>query len=72
MNRERISSIEKRLQELESERARLIRELESLKADSPGEMVDRFGTRALEKVPSGAEEKISLFLSLFRSRKDLT
>ena len=71
MNRERISSIEKRLQELESERARLIRELESLKADSPGEMVDRFGTRALEKVPSGAEEKISLFLSLFRSRKDL-
>lgn len=71
MNRERISSIEKRLQELESERALLIRELESLKADSPGETVDKFGTRALEKVPSRAEEKISLFLSLFRSRKDL-
>ena len=65
----RIDEIKARLAELEQERQSLLQELESLSTarTSPG----LFGVSASEKPVTTQEERIALFMRLFRCRDDV-
>lgn len=71
MDQERIEYIEKRLLEIESEKAKLADELAFLKSKYSNISIHLRGVPSLEEAPSGVNGKISLFLWLFRGRKDL-
>jgi superfamily II DNA or RNA helicase len=65
----RIGAIKARLGELEQERVRLLQEMESLSAAGPS--CGLFGVPAHEGPLSSAEERIALFMRLFRCRDDV-
>ena len=70
---EKISEIEKRLEDLEKSKQQLLVELRSLR-ESPmteGSLPPLLGTIAREHAPSSPEEKVDLFLSLFRGRESV-
>src|ERR1035437_2605824 len=70
---QRISKIEARLSELEGERKRLVVELTTLQSStrSPDELPVLMGLPALPSPPQTPDEKVDLFLSLFRARESV-
>ena len=70
---QRISEIEARLSELEGERKRLVVELTTLQSStrSPDELPALKGLPALPSPPQTPDEKVDLFLSLFRARESV-
>ncbi len=70
---QRISEIEARLSELEGERKRLVVELTTLQSStrSPDELPALMGLPALPSPPQTPDEKVDLFLSLFRARESV-
>jgi len=69
----RIRGIEVRLAELDAEKGRLIAELNTLQTESraPDELPPVMGVPASPAVPQTSEEKIELFLRLFRARESV-
>ena len=69
----RIREVEIRLSELDAERKRLAAELTVLQstARAPDELPPLLGIPASPNVPQTSEEKIALFLSLFRARESV-
>src|SRR3989344_7535812 len=69
----RIREVEARLEELAGERNRLIGELASLRTASPTleGLPALLGTPVSACVPQSSEEKIVLFLKLFRARESV-
>src|SRR3989338_1386232 len=69
----RIREVEARLEELAGERNRLVGELTSLRAASPTleELPALLGTPVSACVPQSSEEKVALFLKLFRARESV-
>lgn len=69
-NTDRITTIKSELQQLESRRQVLLSELRKLMSkDSEAEISTTFlGEKAFDKEPETPEEKIWLFLKLFRCR----
>jgi len=68
---ERIKNLESRLQQIDSERSRIVEELLSLQASALNQSAPLIGSQASNKTPDTGEDKISLFLSLFRCRKSV-
>ena len=70
---QRISEIEARLSELEGERKRLVVELTTLQSStrSPDELPALMGLPALSSPPETPDEKVGLFLCLFRARESV-
>ena len=72
-----IRKIEERLATLDEERAKLVLQLNSLKneslADAPTNkpLPPLLGRKSLEQTPLRPEEKVALFLKLFRCRSDV-
>ncbi len=69
----RIREVEARLEELAGERNRLVGELASLRAASPmlEELPAVLGTPGSARAPQSSEEKVALFLKLFRARESV-
>lgn len=69
----RIAEIERRFSELQVERQKLLAEMAFLQDDEQLTMavLEPVGTPAAEKTPVASEEKIDLFLKLFRARKSI-
>jgi superfamily II DNA or RNA helicase len=65
-----IAALRQRLKELDDERKELLARLDRLKDESPPQ-VTPLGFPAATKAPATAEEKVALFLSLFRCREDV-
>ena len=65
----RIEAIKARLAELELEKASLLKEMEDLSASRPSP--DVLGVPASERPLSTPEERIALFVRLFRCREDV-
>jgi hypothetical protein len=65
----RIDAIKTRLAEIEQERASLLQEMETLSAASPS--CGLFGVAASEQPLTTSEERIALFMRLFRCRDDI-
>lgn len=68
---EGIKNLELRLQQIDSERSRIVEELLSLQAAALNQPAPLAGSQASEKTPDTSEDKINLFLSLFRCRKSV-
>ena len=68
---ERAKNLELRLQQLDSERSRIIEELLSLQAATLNQPAPLAGSQASNKTPDTSDDKINLFLSLFRCRKSV-
>jgi superfamily II DNA or RNA helicase len=69
MENRRIEAIKARLAELELERTSLLKEMEDLSA--PCRSPDALGVPASERPLSTPEERIALFMRLFRCREDI-
>lgn len=69
----RIKEIEVRLEAIAAERGRLVAELANLRAADPleNELPALLGTPVISKTPDSPDEKISLFLKLFRARESV-
>lgn len=69
----RISAIESRLEELADERNVLVSELAKLRTVAPadGELPAVRGCPAIAKTPESSDEKVALFLKLFRARESV-
>jgi superfamily II DNA or RNA helicase len=65
----RIETIKARLAELEREKASLLKEMEDLSAPCPSP--DALGVPASERLLSTPEERLALFVRLFRCREDV-
>jgi hypothetical protein len=67
----KIREIEAKLEQLDLDRKRLLTELTDLRASRPSsqELPPLVGTLAAPNVPKSSEEKVALFLSLFRARE---
>ena len=65
----RIDVIKARLAELEQEKTSLLQEMETLSPASPS--CGLFGVQASEQPPTTSEERIALFMRLFRCRDDV-
>lgn len=72
-NEHRITAIKSELQQIESRREVLLSELKELTSqDAEAEISATFlGEKAFDKAPETPEEKIQLFLRLFRCRSDV-
>jgi hypothetical protein len=73
-----VTSLEKRLREIEDEREKLLADLRALRQVQPkwGHPSKQgcphfLGSPAASRVPATSEEKVALFLSLFRCRQDV-
>jgi len=64
------AALRQRLKELDDERNELLVRLDRLK-DEPSPQATPLGLPAVAKAPATAEEKVALFLSLFRCREDV-
>ncbi|MGD0230539.1 MAG: DEAD/DEAH box helicase family protein [Syntrophorhabdales bacterium] len=69
MENPRVEVIKARLAELERERASLLKEMEDLSAPRPS--ADLLGVPASDRPLSTPEERLALFLRLFRCREDV-
>jgi hypothetical protein len=69
MENPRIEAIKARLAELERERASLLKEMEDLSAPRPS--TDALGVTASDRPLSTPEERLALFVRLFRCREDV-
>lgn len=69
-NQAEIAELEQRLRLLDAERHALVERLELLRRNSLLR-VEPLGRPAVAQVPTTAEEKVALFLSLFRCREDV-
>jgi hypothetical protein len=70
---DRIRAIESRLEALAGERNLLVVELSTLRAAAPtnSELPPFLGLPVAARVPESSEEKIDLFLRLFRARESV-
>ena len=68
---DRSKKLELRLKEIDAERSRIVEELLSLQAAALNQPAPLAGSQASDKTPDTGEDKISLFLSLFRCRKSV-
>ena len=68
---DRTKKLELRLKEIDAERSRIVEELLSLQAAALNQPAPLAGSQASDKTPDTGEDKISLFLSLFRCRKSV-
>ena len=66
-----IEQIKSRLREIDLERNELLRKLNDLKNQQEKNPVEILGTHIFDKVPDTPEEKVNLFLRLFRCREDV-
>lgn len=71
MSVDRIKKLESMLQRSDSERSRIVEELLSLQAAALNQPTPLAGSQASDKIPDTGEDKIGLFLSLFRCRKSV-
>ena len=76
MTQERLQELEATLADLDTQRAKLITEISSLRRSLASTSPDRplpslIGRPASPTVPIAPEEKIALFLKLFRCREDV-
>ena len=71
MNNERLKQLESRLLQLDLERSQVVEELLILQATELAQPMTLVGRQASSKTPETSEDKISLFLSLFRCRKSV-
>ena len=69
-NQAEIAELEQRLRLLDAERQALAERLELLRRSS-FQRIEPLGRPAVAQVPTTAEEKVALFLSLFRCREDV-
>lgn len=67
----RIKEIELRLEDLATERETLIQELTTLRSTPKFELPPILGSIASEKAPDTPQEKVELFLKLFRGRNSV-
>jgi len=68
----RITKIEKRLEDIDHERHELIKELGALRLwASQNEIPPLFGTSVRSNTPESPDEKVELFLELFRGRESV-
>ena len=66
-----IKKLELRLQQLDIERSQIVEEILSLQAEALDQSTPLIGSQASDNTPDTSENKISLFLSLFRCRKSV-
>jgi hypothetical protein len=76
MTQERLQELEATLADLDTQRSKLIAEISSLRRSLASTSPDRplpslIGRPASPTVPIAPEEKIALFLKLFRCREDV-
>lgn len=71
MTSNRIEELELQLRNLDSERTRIVQEILSLQAAVLNTNISLIGSQACENTPDTSEDKIKLFLSLFRCRKSV-
>lgn len=73
MSQDKIDIIQKRLRELDEEKIRLVHEMKMLRESSLAQPEPKtlLGTSALATAPSTSEEKIALFVKLFRCREEI-
>ena len=71
MSNDRIKELEAKLQQLDSDRTRIVEELLRLQRAALSEPAPLAGTQASRITPSASEDKVALFLSLFRCRKSV-
>ena len=67
----RLKELELKLQQLDSERSRIVEELLAVQAAVLVQPIPLAGRQASDKTPDTSEDKINLFLSLFRCRKSV-
>ena len=72
-NEDKITAIKSELQQIESRRQVLLSELRELTSQDPETEISAtyLGVKAFDKEPETPEEKIQLFLKLFRCRSDV-
>ncbi|MCI0602920.1 hypothetical protein L0156_07890, partial [bacterium] len=74
VSRNRITELEDLLRQLDVQRKKIAEELSTLRSQElarTGDLPRILGTAACSKTPQTAEEKIQLFLTLFRCRESV-
>jgi len=71
MSDNRVKELELRLQQLDAERNHVVGELLSLQSEALNQQAPPAGNQASDKTPDTSEDKVTLFLSLFRCRKSV-
>jgi len=71
MSNDRIKKLELMLQQIDSDRSRIVEELLSLQAAALIQPAPLTGSLARERTPDTSEDKVDLFLNLFRCRKSV-
>ncbi len=68
---DRIKKLESKLQQIDLERSRIVEALLSLQAEALNQPTPLVGKQVSDNTPDTSEDKIKLFLSLFRCRKSV-
>ena len=71
MSHDRLKLLESMLKQIDSDRSRIIEEILSLQSLSINQPVPLTGSQVSDQIPDTAEDKVALFLSLFRCRKSV-
>jgi hypothetical protein len=71
MSSDRIRNLELRLQQIDGERKQVVEELLLLQKSAQNQPTPLVGSQASDRTPETSEDKIALFLSLFRCRKSV-
>ncbi len=71
MSHDRLKALELHLQQLDADRSRVVAEILSIQAEALNQPAPLAGSHARDKTPDTSEDKVDLFLSLFRCRKSV-